>query len=159
MRVELDKVVTVQYTLSVKDGETPPELHRTFTTSFLYGRERVLPVLEKALYGREEAESFEVEIPPQQAYGEYDPSLVSEISKEDLSYPSRLKEGEVYLEYRPDGSPLRFIVKEIKEDSVVADFNHPAAGKTLLLSAKVDEVREATAADILALMNRNTGGG
>ncbi|RUM61090.1 MAG: hypothetical protein DSZ03_09015, partial [Sulfurimonas sp.] len=43
MRVELDKVVTVQYTLSVKDGETPPELNRTFTTSFLYGRERVLP--------------------------------------------------------------------------------------------------------------------
>ena len=159
MRVEPDKVVTVQYTLSVKDGETPPELQRTFTTSFLYGRERVLPVLERALYGRREQESFQVEIPPRQAYGEYDPSLVSEISKEQLAHPGRLKEGEIYLEYRPDGTPLRFMVREVKDDSVVADFNHPAAGKTLLLSARVDEVREATAADILALMNRNAGSG
>ena len=35
-------------------------------------------------------------------------------------------------------------VKEIKEESVLVDFNHPLAGKDLVFDVEVAEVRDAT---------------
>ncbi len=159
MRVDRDTVVVVNYTLTVQDGETPPDLNRNFTARFIYGRDRVLPVLEKELFGLEPDDTIEVTIPPEQAFGQYDPKLVNEIPKTRLAHPERLKKGAYYEEFSPGGRPIGFLVKEIHDDYVVADFNHPAAGKTLLLKARVEEVKAATAMEILASMNLNRGGG
>ena len=43
-----------------------------------------------------------------------------------------------------DGSSVRVIVKEIKDDEVTVDFNHPYAGKDLLFNVEILEVRDAT---------------
>jgi FKBP-type peptidyl-prolyl cis-trans isomerase SlyD len=40
------------------------------------------------------------------------------------------------------------IVKEVKADSVVMDFNHPMAGKTLNFEVTVVEVRDVTPEDL-----------
>jgi FKBP-type peptidyl-prolyl cis-trans isomerase SlyD len=34
-------------------------------------------------------------------------------------------------------------VHEIKENTVIMDFNHPLAGKTLLFDVKVTEIKDA----------------
>jgi len=159
MRVETDTIVQVQYMLEVKDGETPASLARIFNTEFLFGRDPVIPVLEKAILGCEEGEEVEVVIPPEQAFGKYDKSLINNIPLVQISRPDKLKVGEVYEEISSYGQPIRFTVKEINEDSVVADFNHPAAGKHLILKAKVVSVRLATGLDILRCLNLNQGGG
>ena len=39
------------------------------------------------------------------------------------------------------GHVVRPIVKEIKDNTVLLDFNHPLAGKTLFLDVKVVDVR------------------
>ena len=43
-----------------------------------------------------------------------------------------------------DGSSVRVIVKEIKDDEVTVDFNHPYAGRDLLFNVEILEVRDAT---------------
>ncbi len=159
MKVENDTVVEIQYMLEVKDGKTPPELSRIFKAKFLYGREPVIPALEKAIYGLEEEEEIEVTIPPEQGFGHYNEKLVNEIPLSDLKNPHLLKEGELYEEIGSHGHPVRFIVKELRDDSVLADFNHPAAGKDLVLKAKVMSVRAANALDILKAVNFSRGGG
>ncbi len=159
MKVENDTVVEIQYMLEVKEGKTPPELSRVFKAQFLYGREPVIPALEKAILGLEEGEEVEVTIPPEQAFGHYDEKLVNEIPLSDLKNPQLLKEGEIYEEIGSHGHPVRFTVKEIKDDSVLADFNHPAAGKDLVLKARVMSVRAASALDILRAVNFSRGGG
>jgi len=40
-----------------------------------------------------------------------------------------------------DGKPIPAIVTEIKEETVVFNFNHPLAGKDLLFDVKVVEVK------------------
>ena len=159
MKVENDTVVEIQYMLKVKDGATPPELSKVFQARFLYGRDPVIPALEKAILGLETGEEVEVTIPPEQGFGHYDEKLVNEIPKSDLKRPEDLKEGEIYEEMASHGHPVRFMVKEIKDDSVVADFNHPAAGKDLVLKARVLSVRAANAMDILRAINLSRGGG
>ncbi len=161
MKVDLDTVVVVQYTLEVKDGETPQELRRTFSARFIYGRDPVLPALEKALLGRAKDEEIQVLIPPEQAFGKYDPQLVNEIPLHHLKFPEKLRVGDYYQETTANGRPMGFWVKELHEDYVVADFNHPAAGKSLLLNAKVADVRAASFAEIMQAINAaacSTGG-
>jgi len=145
--------------LEVKDGLTPPELSKIFKTQFLYGREPVIPALEKAIFQLSEGDEIEVHIPPEQGFGKRDETLISEVPISQISHPERLKEGELYEEVTAQGQAVRFLVKEIKEDSVVADFNHPAAGKELLLKAQILSVRAASAMDILRAVNFSRGGG
>jgi FKBP-type peptidyl-prolyl cis-trans isomerase SlyD len=54
-----------------------------------------------------------------------------------------------------DGHPMMGIVKEVKEESVTMDFNHPMAGKTLNFDVTVVDVRETTPEDLSKIM----GGG
>ena len=159
MRVGTDTVVKVRYKLEVEDGITPPELGRIFEAEFLYGRDPVIPVLEKAIWNLEEGENVEVVIPPEQAFGKHRKSLVNEIPISQISRPDDLKKGEVYQEITATGHEIRFTVKDISTDTVVADFNHPAAGKKLRLNAEIISIRAATSVDILRCMNLNRGGG
>jgi FKBP-type peptidyl-prolyl cis-trans isomerase SlyD len=159
MKITNDTVVTVQYMIRVKDGQTPPDLARVFKTEFLYGRDPVIPAMEKALLNREEGEQFQIEIPPEQAFGPYDEKLVNEIPLSQIRYPDRLKKGELYEEVASTGQVVRFVVKDIGEDYVVVDFNHPAAGKSLLLDVEVLGVRAASAMDILRSISCSSGGG
>ena len=159
MQVERDTVVTVKYTLRVKDGETPPELDRPYTARFLYGRDRVLPVLEQALSGRQQGEKLDLTIPASQAFGYHDEKLIKPIPMDAIGHPELLKEGEVYEEARPNGEGMRFMVRRVHKDYVEADFNHPAAGKDLMLQARISEVKAASPMEILASINAASGGG
>ncbi len=159
MKIALDTAVHVEYTLKVKDGQTPEDLDRSFNARFIYGRDRVIPALERELLGLEVDDTLELELQPQEAFGEYDPKLVTEIPLSRIKEPGRLERGKVYQETGPDGRPVGFLVKEVGDDKVLADFNHPAAGKVLMLSATVRDVRAATATEILASMNLSSGGG
>ncbi len=159
MQVQQDTVVTVKYTLSVKDGDTPPELQRDFTSKFLYGRDRILPMLEQALSGRAKGETLDLTIPASQAFGHYDEKLVKSIPKSQIRDLDRLKEGTIYEEADAQGPKMRFMVRRIHDDYVEADFNHPAAGKDLNLKAKIVDVKTASPMEILASLNAAAGGG
>ena len=155
MQVTRDSVVTVNYTLRVKDGDTPSELDRPYTARFLYGRDRVLPVLERALEGREQGEELELTIPSSQAFGPHDEKLVKQIPISAIKNPESLKEGEVYEEK----DQMRFMVRRIHDDHIEADFNHPAAGRDLTLKATIADVKAASPMEILASLNAASGGG
>jgi FKBP-type peptidyl-prolyl cis-trans isomerase SlyD len=45
----------------------------------------------------------------------------------------------------PDGRAIPVRVHEVKDKTVVVDFNHPLAGKTLNFDVKVMEIRAAEA--------------
>ncbi|RPI50958.1 MAG: hypothetical protein EHM49_07840, partial [Deltaproteobacteria bacterium] len=153
MKVDRDTVVTVNYTVTVKDGETPEDLSRPFTCRFLYGRDRVLPVLEKALIGHEQEDEIQVNIPPEQAFGLHDPYLIKKVPISDLNHSEQLKEGEYYEKFGPNGKPIKFYLKELHDDYVLADFNHPSAGKSLVLNGTISEVKIASMLDIMVSIN------
>ncbi len=159
MKVAPDTVVTLTYRLEIEDGKAPDWFSRPMKARFIYGRERIIPAVEKAIAGREEAETITVTIPPEQAYGPYDESLINEVPLENLKHPEQLKVGEFYEEDVTPGKKMFFLVKEIKEDRVVADFNHPAAGKNVRLIVTIDDVRPATGMDLLALQFNQAGSG
>ncbi|MDP2077523.1 MAG: peptidylprolyl isomerase, partial [Sulfuricurvum sp.] len=46
-----------------------------------------------------------------------------------------------------DGGTVQVIVKEVKDDNVVIDFNHPLAGKDLMFTVTISNIRDASAAE------------
>ncbi len=159
MKIERDSFVRLVYSMSIEGEKTPEWFSRPIEVSFIFGREPIPLIIEKAILGKEQGETVEITIPPQSAYGPRLDYLVKEVDLNSLKHPEKVIPGEWYEEVSPYGSRTFFKVLEIRGDKVIADFNHPAAGKNVIMKIEVLEVRPATAYEIMAAELRACGGG
>lgn len=159
MKISKDTFVRLRYFMEIEGEKTPEWFSKTLEVSFIFGRESIPAIIERAIENKEEKEKVEVNIPPQSAYGPHLSYLVKEIELSSLKHPEKVVPGEWYEEISPYGSRTFFKVLELKGDKVVADFNHPAAGKNVLMKIEILEVRPATAYEIMSAELRACGGG
>lgn len=144
MQIANDSVVSIDYRLHLGDGKTIDESDPGEPLVYLHGYEQIVPGLEKALEGKKVGESLKVTVTPEDGYGEYDPDGVEEVPREDFPPDMELEAGGIVSATDEDGDEVDFLVKEVRPKTVVVDFNHPLAGKTLHFDVTVREVRPAT---------------
>jgi FKBP-type peptidyl-prolyl cis-trans isomerase SlyD len=138
-------MVTIEYRLKTtsRDGETtelPPQ-----TCSFVYGVDTQYPSVESALINKRAGDRVQVYVPPEEIYGAYDESLVRELPRCDYK-EERLQEGKMYRERRQK-CLVQFIVRKIRDEVIVADFNDVKAGTQAEFDILVKDVRESSKAD------------
>jgi FKBP-type peptidyl-prolyl cis-trans isomerase SlyD len=150
--VQPEKMVTLKYTMisSLLDGTV--KNHPQEEMTFVFGVERQIPSMEQALQGCRQGEKKKITIPAKEIYGEYDPNLVREIPKKGL-VRQRLVEGQFYRQMKM-GTLVSFKVKEIRPQTVLADFNEPLAGIVVSMDFEVLALRNATKAEIEEAMER-----
>lgn len=148
--IEKDFFVKIRYQLEIEDGNGPEWLFKEMETSFILGREPIPRVIEEAIRGKQPGDLVRVSLPPERAFGPYLSCLVKEVEIGNFKNPETLREGEWYEETSPYGSKILFKVIEIKGDKVKVDFNHPAAGKTVVVNIKILEARPATPYEIMS---------
>ena len=128
--------VSVNYTGRLEDGTI-------FDTSIQEGREpltatlgqgQLIPGFENGLIGMSIGEKRTIEISPEQAYGEINPQLVSEVPLTQV--PEGVKVGD-QLQGQNQYGPVNVVVREVNESTVVLDMNHPLAGKKLIFDLEV----------------------
>jgi len=144
MKISKDSVVSIDYRLHLGDGEVVDESEPGDPLVYLHGHGETVPGLEDALEGKAVGDSLKVKVSPDQGYGDHDPERIEEVSRTEFPDELELKAGSILTATDDDGQELDFLVKEIKGDKVVVDFNHPLAGKTLHFEVTVREVRAAT---------------
>src|SRR5262249_17921263 len=105
------------------------------------GTQQIIPGLEKALTGLTVGDTKEVTVAPADGYGEKNPNAVQEVQKK-LIPPDALVVGTRLQGQAPDGHMVYPQVAEIKDDTVILDFNHPLAGKTLHFDVKVLDIQQ-----------------
>ena len=144
--VQPEKMVTLRYTMksSLLDGTV--KNHPQEEMTFVFGVERQVPSLEQALQGCRQGEKKTITVPAKQIYGEYDSNLVREIPKKGL-VRQRLVEGQFYRQMKM-GTLVSFKVKEVRPQTVLADFNEPLAGIVVSMDFEVLALRKATKAEI-----------
>jgi len=144
--VQPEKMVTLKYTLvsSLLDGTV--KNHPQEEMTFVFGVERQILSIEQALQGCRQGEKKKITIPAKEIYGEYDPNLVREIPKKGL-VRQRLVEGQFYRQMKM-GTLVSFKVKEVRPQTVLADFNEPLAGIVVSMDFEVLALRDATKAEI-----------
>jgi FKBP-type peptidyl-prolyl cis-trans isomerase SlpA len=138
-RVESNSAVSVNYTGKLEDGTI-------FDSSLVEGREplnvtlgqgQLIKGFENGLLGMSVGESKSIEIESEDAYGEYLDYLVQEVPLSQM--PGDVEVG-TQLFSQTEMGPVNFVVKEIKNDSVILDANHPLAGKKLVFDLQLIEL-------------------
>jgi peptidylprolyl isomerase len=79
-------------------------------------------------------ETKTIEIEPENAYGNYIPEMTTIVGLNQV--PEGVKVGESLQGMSPNG-PINVLVKEITENGVVLDANHPLAGKKLIFDLEL----------------------
>lgn len=140
--------MTLEYELRAADEPSPIDwTDPGEPLTFLFGTGRVLPGVEKVLYGLEAGTAIEAEIAPEDAFGFHDEALVESVPRDRFG-PGGPPELGAHFESR-DGGRVRFAkVVGFDGDEVRLDLNHPLAGSALLVKARVLHVRAATPAEL-----------
>lgn len=124
--------VILEMTISVPDDHFTMPPH---TSEYIHGAKQLIPGLEQALVGLHAGERKHVELDADHAFGPYDASKKATIPRTQL--PQSITAGEITT--TPEGRP--FTVISLADDSAVIDFNHPLAGKQIVLDVVVLNVK------------------
>lgn len=145
MTVSDGKTISMEYTLTLENQNDVLDSNvGGEPLTFTQGTHQIIPGLENALEGMKEGESKTVTVKPAQAYGEVDPQAILEVPIEQI--PSEARKVGAQLQGKDgQGRPVHPKVKEVKDQVVVLDLNHPLAGKTLQFDVKILDIQAATA--------------
>jgi FKBP-type peptidyl-prolyl cis-trans isomerase SlyD len=143
MQIEKHTVVSIDYTLTNKEGIVLDSSKENELLSYIHGVGNLIVGLEKELEGKSVGDAFKVSIPPDEGYGFRDDSLIEVVGKDMFQGVDSLETGMQFQAPTNQGVKIFSIVK-IEGDEVTVDGNHPLAGETLNFDVKVMNIREAT---------------
>ncbi len=147
MQIENQKVVTLHYKLT-DDSGTVIDQSDDGSFAYLHGAANIIPGLENALAGKSAGDKFDVTIEPEQAYGERNEAMLQEVPREMFENSADIQVGSQFHAQGPNEQTIVVTVKEVTDDKVVVDGNHPLAGMSLNFDVEVIDVRDATSEEI-----------
>jgi FKBP-type peptidyl-prolyl cis-trans isomerase SlyD len=142
-----NKVVSIAYQLTDEQGKIIDEAGEEQPFAFIFGTGSVVPGLESALDGKQLGDSFKVALAPNEAFGERDEALVSEVGIDRFAGVPEVAPG-MQFQTTHEEHTLIVHVTDVDGDRVTIDGNHPLAGMTLEFDVTVVAVRAATPEEI-----------
>ena len=144
-------VVALTWTLKDTLGEELVVLDEP--VEFLIGGKDLLPAIEEALQGYAAGASVQLQIEPEQAFGDFNDQLLflepRNLFPADLQVGLTVEGSALPAGCNPDApKDTLYTVTDIYPDHVVLDGNHPLAGIAIRIAIKVESVREATEEEI-----------
>ena len=149
MKIENNKVVELEYELTVDGKVVDKTTEMTGPLDYIHGTHMLLPKFESEIEGMEPESEFAFTLTPEEGYGAYDSKRKFDIPKSSFEVDGAIREdllvvGRVIPLLNSSGMVVQGTIAEIHEDTVTMDFNHPMAGKTLNFKGKIVSVRDAT---------------
>ena len=141
MSIEQDQIVGIKYTASVDNEIVDNNMDHDAPLFFMFGRGQMMPGLESRIKDMNVGDSSELEIPADEAYGAHNPEAIQTVPKEHLEH-IELHEGLVLQGQGENGEPVMVMVKEINDNSVIMDHNHPLAGQNINFSLTIEAIRD-----------------
>lgn len=135
------------YSLKNPEGEVVDSSAGGEPLWFVEGDGRMIPGLERAVRGRDVGDEFDITIPPDDAYGYPQRSLIRTVSREMID--ANVEDVEPGMIFQVGSGDSHEVVRvvDVQDDAITIDANHPLAGVTFHFDIKVLEAREATPED------------
>ncbi len=141
MAITQDQIVAIKYSASAQNEVIDNNMEENEPLFFMYGRGQMMPGLESRIAEMNIGDSSDMEIPSAEAYGAYDPEAVQTVPKEHLDHLD-LHEGLVLQGQGENGEPVMVVVKDVGEEMVTMDHNHPMAGQDISFSVTIEDIRD-----------------
>lgn len=147
-----DKVVLFHYTLTDETGNELENSHDVDPMAYLHGHNNMMPALEAAMAGKSVGDTFEITLPPEEAYGQrQEENFEQRIPLKHLQgLPQGVKTwrpGMVAAVQTEQGLRQVTVIKASRF-MVNVDMNHPLAGKTVTYNVSIVDLRDATSEEI-----------
>ena len=110
-------------------GECGPEIR--VLGKFVQGQHQLLPDFERAVTGMKTGDEIKVELSAEEGFGPYDSKKMKTVSISEL--PAWTQEGDVLQ----DRAGQEATVTRLSDRSAVIDYNHPLAGKPIVVKIKI----------------------
>ena len=143
MQIGERTVATFHYTLTDDAGKVIDSSANGAPLTYLHGAGNIVPGLEKEMTGRSAGDSFDVQVSPEEGYGQHEPQLVQVVPREAFQGVDDLQVGMEFQAHTAHG-PMSVAIANIDGDAVTVDGNHPLAGQTLHFAIEVTAVRDAS---------------
>ncbi len=142
MKVSLNKVVAIHYTLTDNNGTVLDSSSGKDPLLYMHGMGHLIPGMEEGLDGRTVGEKLNLKISPEKGYGMRDERMVQEVPLAAFNGQD-IQPG---MQFEAGSEEQRFIVTitAVNTETATVDGNHPLAGVELNFDVEVLDVREAT---------------
>jgi len=141
-----DQVVSFHYTLTDEQG-TVIDKSEDQPLVYLHGASNIIPGLENALLGKVVGDKLTVTVQPADGYGEYQPEMVQDVPRNLFQGVDNIEVGMQFQAQADDGMQV-VTVKDVTDEVVIVDGNHPLAGQTLNFDVEIVEIRDASAEEL-----------
>jgi len=141
--VEFGKTITFDYAAGFDNGTLfdtsfeiaareagiydPNRIYEPVT--IVYGEGTFFPGLEQAFLGMKEEETKNIRIPPEKAYGIKIENSTRVLPKDSIKGTGEIEVGQIIEIVVSGGQRVPSYIKEIGEENITVDLNHPLAGQ------------------------------
>lgn len=143
--------VELAYRLLDQEGNLVESSEEEGSMDFELGAGEIFPALERALIGLIEGDERTVVLEAEEAFGAVDPEAILAVPLDALPAGTVPRVGDLLpLVLEPEGTEeseefeseeIEAVVREVNEDGIVIDTNHPLAGHSLTFEIRVLRVR------------------
>ncbi|MBO9594614.1 peptidylprolyl isomerase [Niabella pedocola] len=132
--------VKVHYHGKLTTGETFDSSEGRDPLPFEIGSGMVIKGFDDGVTGMAVGDKKTITIPAEEAYGAVNPDMIIEMPKDRLPQDMEVEVGMPLVMSDPQGQQFQVTVKEITDDKIVLDANHPLAGKDLVFDLELVEI-------------------
>ena len=136
--------LTLHYRLATADGTDIVTTFAGNPATLMLGQGQLAPFLEQRLLGLPEGTHQTFELGPTEGFGPRNPDLIQAVSRATLdenSVPGAdYKVGDLVDFAAPGGGRFAGVLRELRGETAIFDFNHPLAGQALKFEVKLISV-------------------
>lgn len=136
-QIQADSLVTLHYRVATGDDIELVSTFGSTPATLQLGNGELAPTLEQCIIGTHVGERHAFVLEPERAFGSHNPQMMQRMPRADLP-PNSSPELHGTMEFiAPTGAKFIGVIRELDEQSVVVDFNHPLAGKSVRFEVEI----------------------
>jgi FKBP-type peptidyl-prolyl cis-trans isomerase 2 len=139
-QVKNGDTIKVHYHGRLENGETFDSSEGREPLEFEVGSGMVIKGFDEGVMGMAVGDKKTLRIPVDDAYGPKNEEMIIEFPKDRFPDDMQAEVGMPLTMSDGSGQNFRVIIKEVKDDSVVLDANHPLAGEDLTFDLELVEI-------------------
>lgn len=134
-------IVTMHFKVSFKDGMVADASEEGQPMTFTMGDGSLISGLEMAITGLKAGDKQTVELDPLNAFGYSDPDNIHHLPRSEFSDDLPIDPGTILSFSTPSGDEIPGMIREVKDDMVTVDFNHPLAGHDIIFEVDIVDIK------------------
>ncbi|MEO1819111.1 MULTISPECIES: FKBP-type peptidyl-prolyl cis-trans isomerase [Pseudomonas] len=139
-RIGHDSEVTLHFTLKLPNGDVVDTTLDKQPATFKVGDGSLLPGFEQVLFGLKAGDARSFEIDPERGFGPGNEQNIQTVPRDQFN-EMELESGLLVIFTDAAGGELPGVVKQVHDQVVEVDFNHPLAGKVITFDVEIVDVR------------------